>query len=309
MISIVIPVYNSEKSLKKLILNTIEVFKDLSFEIILVNDCSTDTSHKKCLELCDKFDTLISYIKLSKNVGEHNAVMAGLRITVGDWVVIMDDDFQHPPLEALKLINYASKSNFQVVYGKYNVKMHSFFRNLGSKINDLTTNLILRKPKDLYLSSFKCIKKDLVKKIIDYKGPYTYIDGLILSITSNFGTLNIDHNSRTFGRSQYSLKKLIKLYFNIATNFSTFPIHLFSIIGFIVATISSIYGIFIIVEKFINPDIPAGYSSILTAIVFFSGIQLIFLGLIGEYVGKILKNVNQEPQYTIEFKKLKNEKK
>lgn len=305
MISIVIPVFNSEKTIEELVNRISNIFQNKNYEIILINDDSTDATHQVCLEIFEKFSSLLSYVKLGKNVGEHNAVMAGLRIAEGDLILIMDDDLQTSPEEGLRLVEYAKENSFSVVYGKYNLKKHNFFRNLGSKINDLTANLVLKKPKNLYLNSFKCIKKELKQKIVEYSGPFTYIDGLILSLTSNIGILNIDHHERKLGRSQYTISKLIKLYLNIATNFSTYPIHLFSILGLLISILSSFYAIFIIVEKTINPNIPIGYSSILTAIFFFSGIQLIFLGLIGEYVGKIVKNVNQEPQYYIEFKKLR----
>lgn len=309
MISIVIPIFNSEKNIFNLVNNIIKIFKEFNFEIILVNDNSQDSSHEVCTKVSEEHSSFVTYLKLSKNVGEHNAVMAGLKFAEGDWILIMDDDFQTTPEEGLKLAKYAINNNYLVVYGSYKSKKHNFFRNLGSKINDLTANLILNKPKNLYLNSFKCISQKLVKEIIKYEGPYAYVDGLILANTTNVGVLEIEHSERKEGKSQYSFIKLLKLYLNIATNFSTFPIHLFSIAGVIIAFLSSIYGIIIIVEKILNPDLPAGYSSLLTAIVFFSGIQLIFLGLIGEYVGKILKNVNQEPQYTIEYKKIKNAKK
>ena len=308
MISIIIPVYNAEHSIYKLTEKILTTFREHQLEVILVNDDSPDRSHEECLKTCEKFHTQVSYLKLSKNVGEHNAVMAGLRQAEGDWSLIMDDDFQNPPEEALRLANFAIKNNFDVVYGDYIKKEHSFLRNLGSKINDATANYILKKPKGLYLSSFKCIKKKLFKRITKYQGPFAYIDGLILSITSNIGSLKLNHQSRKMGKSNYTLMKLVKLYSNISTNFSTVPIHLFSIIGVVIAFISMVYGIFIFFEKIFNPATPLGYSSILTAVIFFSGIQLIFLGLIGEYIGKILKNVNQEPQYTIEYERIKNEK-
>ena len=123
------------------------------------------------------------------NVGEHNAIMAGLRYVEGDWALIMDDDFQNPPKEGLKLINFALENNYDIVYGDYEIKRHNIFRNLISKINDITANYLLKKPKGLYLSSFKCIKKKLLKNIILYKGPFPYIDGLVLSLTSNIGSL------------------------------------------------------------------------------------------------------------------------
>ena len=295
MISIVIPVYNAEKSIHRLTKKIFEIFLEFEVEVILVNDCSIDKSHQECLKTYDEFKSKITYIKLGKNVGEHNATMAGLKQTAGDWILIMDDDFQNPPEEGLKLVKHAIKNNYDVTYADYEKKKHSFLRNLGSKINDNTANYILKKPKNLYLSSFKCIKKSLLKKIEIYQGPYPYIDGLVLSVTSNIGTLKTNHEERKIGKSGYSFLKLFKLYANIATNFSTVPIHFFSIVGLVIALCSSLYGIYILLEKIFIPSVPIGYSSILTAVIFLAGIQLIFLGLIGEYVGKILKMLIRNP--------------
>jgi len=309
MISIIIPVYNAEHSIYNLTKKILEVFTEHQVEIILVNDDSPDKSGEECIKAREHFQSQVSYIKLSKNVGEHNAVMAGLRHGEGDWTIIMDDDFQSLPEEALKLVNHAMQNKYDVVYGDYFKKEQSFFRNFGSKINDMTANYILKKPKGLYLSSFKCIKKKLLKNIINYQGPFPYIDGLILAITSNIGSFKINHSTRKIGKSNYTFIKLLKLYGNMSVNFSTVPIHFFSSLGIVIAIASTLYGISIVIEKIFIPETPLGYSSILTAIIFFSGLQLIFLGLLGEYVGKILKNVNQEPQYTIEYKSLKNAKK
>ena len=308
MISIVIPLFNSEKSIHSLVKNIFEVFKNLEIEINLVNDGSKDNTHNECLKILIEHSANINYIKLRKNVGEHNAVMAGLNQSNGDWTIIMDDDFQTPPNEALKFYDYAIKNKFDVIYANYDDKKHSIFRNLGSKINDLTANFILKKPKDLYLCSFKCISKNIIKEIIKYKGPYPYIDGLILSVTDNITSIKLEHKPRNIGKSNYSIFKLVKLYINISTNFSTIPIHIFSIVGLLISFFSFIFGIIIILEKLFYPDTPLGYSSLIAAIIFFSGVQLIFLGLIGEYVGKILKNVNHETQYIIEEKIIKNGK-
>jgi len=269
MISIVIPIYNSEKNILLLVKNIIEVFKNFEIEINLINDDSKDNTHTECLKIIEEYHNSINYIKLRKNVGEHNAVMAGLNESNGDWTIIMDDDFQNPPSEALKLYNYAKQNKFDVIYANYENKKHSFFRNLGSKLNDLTANYIFKKPKKLYLCSFKCISKDILQEIIKYKGPYPYIDGLILSITSNIGSVKLEHESRKIGKSNYSIIKLMKLYANISTNFSTIPIHIFSIIGAFISFISFIFGIVIILEKLFYPNTPVGYSSLIAAIIFF----------------------------------------
>lgn len=304
-LSIIIPVYNSEKTISILIQKIIKTFEGEKIEIILINDNSSDGSHFQCKKVYEENKNFVTYIKLSKNMGEHNAVMAGINNASGDWAIIMDDDFQNPPEESLRLFNFSKNSNYDVVYCNYKKKKHNFIRNLMSRINDKTVNLILNKPKNIYLSSFKCIKKKLYKHIINYKGPSPYIDGLILLASSNIGIFQSKHLSREKGNSGYTFLKLLKLYSNVFTNFSTIPIHLFSSSGILIALVGIIFIFFVIIEKIINPNIPAGYSTIISLIIFFSGLQLIFLGLIGEYVGKILRQVNNESQYFIDemFKK------
>ena len=233
--------------------------------------------------------------------------MAGLKFSEGDLVIIMDDDYQNPPSEALNLLEYSLKNNYDVVYTKYLVKQDSLFRNIISKIANFSAELLIKKPSSIYFSSFKLIKRNVVDEVIKYTGPFPYIDGLILAITNNIGSLEVKHEKRITGKSGYNLRKLIKHYGNLIINFSTVPIHLFSILGLIITILSIIFIISIVVEKIINPTVPQGYSTILTAIFFFAGLQLLFLGLIGEYVGKILKNVNKETQYNINFIKKKIE--
>ena len=302
--SIIIPTFKAEKSIYSLCKNILKVFVNHEIELIIINDCSPDKTHDECQKLLQENPKEITYVKLSKNVGEHNAVMAGLKHSFGEWVIIMDDDYQNPPSEALKLLNFSSSNQFDVVYGSYINKKHFLFRNLISKINDLSANYILNKPKGLYLSSFKAINKKTVKKILNYNGPYPYIDGLIFSLTSNISSTKVKHDERKDGKSGYSLIKLLKLYGNMATNFSTVPIHICSITGLIIAILSGFFAIITIIEKLINPSMVIGYTTIIIAIIFLSGIQLIFIGLLGEYIGKVLKNVNKEPQYSIDYIKL-----
>ena len=301
LISLVIPTYKGAKTLPNLIEDLLVKFKDHKTEIIVINDCSPDNTHGEMQILLKKYADKITYLKLSKNFGEHSATMAGLRYSQGDLVIIMDDDGQNPPLEALYLAEFTYKSAHDVIFTKYKIKKDSFVRNLMSKIANITAQLVLKKPKDIYFSSFKAIKRNIVNEIIKYEGPFPYIDGLILSITSNLGSFDVTHSERTEGRSSYNIYKLAKHYSNLIINFSTIPIHLFSIVGLIITIISFFVIIAIIIEKMINPNIPLGYSTLISVLIFFSGVQLLFLGVIGEYIGKILKNVNKENQYNIDF--------
>ena len=301
LISLVIPTYKGAKTLPKLIEELVIIFKNHKIEIIIVNDFSPDTTHEDTMPLLDKYPNKITYLKLAKNFGEHSATMAGLRHSEGNLIIIMDDDGQNPPEEAYKLAEFSLKSEYDVIFTKYQIKKDSFIRNLMSKIANISAQIILKKPTEIYFSSFKAIKRNIVDEIIKYEGAYPYIDGLIFSITSNIGSFEVIHKERKQGKSSYNIYKLAKHYSNLIINFSTIPIHLFSVLGLIITIISFLVIIAIVIEKMINPNVPIGYSTLISVLIFFSGVQLLFLGVIGEYVGKILKNVNKENQYNINF--------
>ena len=302
-ISIVIPVFNGEKTIEPLIKQLIDKLNTLcSFEIILINDCSIDKSEEKCINLFNKYPKIIKFYSLAKNVGEHNSVMAGLNHAEGDYVLIMDDDFQNPVSEVSKLINYAEKNEYDVVYTFYDKKKHSFFRNLGSFFNDRAARILLNKPKNLYLSSFKILNKFMVKEIIKYNLPFPYIDGLILRTTNNIGTIKVEHQSRVLGKSGYTFNKLVLLWLNMFTNFSILPLRVAMFAGFIFAIIGFLLAFQTIYIKFTSPNIPVGYATTITIISIFSGIQLIAIGMVGEYLGRIFLSQNKKPHFTIRRK-------
>ena len=299
-ISIVIPVYNAENSIGKLVDELVSKLNHhYNLEIALVNDNSQDNSEEVCIGLYEKYKNIVSFYSLSKNVGEHNAVMAGLNNISGGYIVIMDDDFQNPISEVVQLISYASENDYDVVYTYYKKKKHSFFRNLGSRFNDKMANVMLKKPKDLYLSSFKLLNKYIVCEIIKYELPFPYIDGLILRTTDNIGKIEVEHNERKSGKSGYTIKKLVSLWLNMFINFSILPLRISIMIGFLFAIIGFLLGIQTVIEKLLNPDIPVGYPSIIVVIVIFSGVQLIAIGMIGEYLGRVFLSQNKKPQYSI----------
>ena len=300
LISIVIPVFNSENIIEELVAKLIERLDNhYIFEIILVNDCSGDHSEDVCIELYQKYPKKLKLYSLAKNVGEHNAVMAGLNNANGDWVIIMDDDFQNPVDEVLRLIDYSTSNHFDVVYTWYKDKKHSFLRNLGSNFNNKVANVMLKKPDKLYLSSFKTIHTSIVKEIIKYDLPYPYIDGLILRTTKNIGKIEVEHKSRTKGTSGYTFKKLVSLWLIMFTNFSVVPLRISTVLGIILSIIGFVFAIITFIEKLIHPEIPQGYASIVIVFIIFSGVQLIFLGLIGEYLGRLFIANNKQPQFFI----------
>ena len=299
-ISIVIPVYNSEDTIGTLVSLLIAELQYLyELEVVLVNDGSKDNSVKVCVDLFHRYPYLVRFYSLAKNVGEHNAVMAGLNHTSGDYTVIMDDDFQNPISEVVKLIEAAVTGDKDVIYTYYEIKRHSFWRNAGSWFNDKVANVMLGKPKDLYLSSFKILNSFLVGEIIKYDLPFPYIDGLILRVTDRIGKIKVQHQERPQGESGYTMRKLISLWLNMFTNFSILPLRVVVIIGFMFALSGYFLGIGTVYEKYVNPHLPIGWAMTIILLCIFAGVQLIAIGVIGEYVGRIFLSQNRKPQFTV----------
>lgn len=299
-LSIVIPVYKSEKTLLKLV-EQIEEFilsKIKEIEVIFVNDCSPDASWDIIESIC-KRKKWVKGINLRKNSGQHNAIMAGLNFAKGKVIVMMDDDLQHSPKDVIALYKKIKDGN-DVCYTKYINRKHPIWKKLGSRFNDLVANFLLEKPKGLYLSSFKAISKELKNDLIKYDGPFPYIDGLILMNTSNIVTIDVIHHARDEGEGNYTLFTSLKLWMGMATNFSIIPLRIASMIGFITSVLGLIMGVsLLLLRVFTNFPLPWGWSSIILLILLVSGIQLIALGALGEYLGRAYININKKPQYRI----------
>lgn len=298
-ISIVIPVYNGGKTIGGLCDELVRDLNNYKLEIVLVNDGSRDNSHEACLSIFNRYKDIVKYVRLARNFGEHNAVIAGLNKAMGDYAVIIDDDFQNPPGEIHKLVDRAVSGSYDVVYSFYEKKRHTLFRNIGSAFNNLVANLLLDKPKDLYLSSFKCINRLIIQEVIKYKGPFPYIDGLIFRSTQNIGRVMVQHKERREGKSGYTFRKLVRLWLNMFVNFSIYPLRLSVLLGFVFLALGLVSSVYIITERIADPNMPVGVASILIAIFVFGGIQLLILGLIGEYLGKLFLTDNQTPQYVV----------
>jgi len=297
-ISIIIPVFNSEKTIEIVCNKIKDVSKDnYYFEIILVNDNSQDNSLNICKTLTEINDYII-LLNLAKNFGQHAALLAGLNYATGDYIVFLDDDLQTPPEEITNLIAKLEEG-YDVVYANYKSKKHSKFQNIGSKINNIMANIILKKPKNLRITSYFIIKKFIANEILKYTGPYPYLGGLILRSTDNIGILNIDHKEREFGKTNYNFIKLFRLWLNGYTNFSIKPLRISFIFGISTSIVSFILAIIFTIRKIIDPNIFIGWTSIIVALFFFFGLQLIVIGFIGEYVGRIFLTLNKQPQYVI----------
>jgi len=304
-LSVLIPVYNSEATIGPLIDKVAEVLagRYSSLELVLVNDGSIDASHECVLAATKRHPGLIRYVRLAQNFGEHNAVICGLRYITGDCVAIIDDDFQNPPEEIVHLVDKLTEGH-DVVYSCYAKKHHSWFRNLGSAFNDRVASCLLKKPRGLYLSSFKVMRAFLAKAVTRYDGPFPYIDGLILRTTAAIGVQECRHEDRLAGRSNYTLWRLVRLWLNMFTGFSVVPLRVASLLGLVMAATGFAMGIFFIIARltggvFLKQSIPPGWASLIVCVTFFAGLQLCVLGLIGEYLGRLFLTVNRLPQFIV----------
>jgi len=296
-LSIVIPVYNAEKTIGELVEQLESQLQSrLGFDIILVNDGSRDDSFKVLLGLSKKYDDLC-VLNLSKNFGQHNATIAGLNYAKGEYAITMDDDLQHPVAEIFKLVGEIEKG-YDVVYGAY-PKHDDLFRKAGSVVNDLMMDVMIGKPRGLKFSSFRIIRSFVVKEMIKYDAPYPYLDGLILRITRNIGTITVEHQERKTGSSNYTVKELLSLWLNGFLNFSILPLRLFAYIGIVFAIAGFLSAVLIMIRAIFFFVPVQGWASLIVSTLIFSGVQLLSLGMIGEYVGRIYLTQNRTPQYVI----------
>lgn len=302
-ISFVIPCYRSEHTISGVVAEIQEKMKQLTqyeYDVFLVNDCSPDNTLQVVRELCEKYEN-IKGISFSRNFGQHSALMAGLRHSDGDYVVCLDDDGQTPADEVDKLLGKLDEG-YDAVYAKYEHKQHSTFRNLGSKVNELMLRIMLDKPAELYVSSYFAVRRFVVEDMVRYENSYPYVIGLVLRATKNVTNVVVQHREREEGTSGYTLKKLLGLWFNGFTAFSVKPLRIATAIGVGCAGVGFLYGLYTIVKRLINPAVPMGFSALMSAIVFFGGMVMVLLGLIGEYIGRIYISLNNSPQYVIREK-------
>ena len=300
-LSIVIPVYRSEKILPYLVERLFETVTKLGladqFELILVNDCSPDNSWKVITELANKH-SFVRGVCLRRNFGQHNAVMAGLHHAKGRFVILMDDDLQHPP-EAIGEIVLALLGGVDVCYTHYKDRRHALWKVMGSRFNDLVATILLNKPRGLYLSSFKGMRWEVVQELIKYDGPYAYVDGLILDITQSITSIHIQHQPRHEGESNYNLRRSISLWLKMATSFSVLPLRVAILTGFVLSFVSALIILFLLIEKLHSPDLPRGWASLIATILFVGGIQTMCLGVMGEYIGRSYLKLNKKPQFLV----------
>ncbi len=298
ILSVVVPVYNSEATLAELTGRLKAVLANLTgtgYQIIYVNDGSADSSWNIIKGLAEN-DPQIYAINLTRNFGQHNALMCGLSQALGKYSITIDDDLQNPPEEIPKLFEKIQE-DYDVVYGVPNTKHHPKYRNIGSKAIQLVYQKTFKT--NASITSFRIITRQTVQNMMGYEKSFTFIDGVISWFTSNIGNVFVEHKERKQGGSGYSFPKLVVLAINLLTNFSISPLQIASLTGLFFSIVGFLIGSYYMLKKLFF-DIPiSGFASIVVSVTILMGVQLLTTGILGEYIGRIHINVNNRPQYVI----------
>ena len=301
IVSVVIPCYRSELTIRTVvgeIKDTVSEREGWDYQIVLVNDCSPDNTFSVIKELCSE-DRKIIGVDMSRNFGQETAIVAGLGYASGDAVVVMDDDGQHPTKEMWKLID-KMQEGYDIVYAAFPHKHHSWFKRFTSDLHGVINEWIGCKPKGIILSSFWCLSPFCAKELSKYHSPFTSRGGYLMRITQKFANVEIDeHRDRLAGSSGYNLKKMLELWFSNFTNFSIVPIRAMAKLGWIIAAMGFLFGIYLVIRKLFDPSVAIGYTSIMSVILFIGGIIIAMIGFIGEYIGRTYMTVSGMPQFIV----------
>lgn len=300
LISICIPCYCSEHTLPSVVDEVKKEFAkhpEHDYQFVLVNDGSPDGTFEVIKRLCEQ-DKKITGVCLSRNFGQHHAIKAGLPYVKGDCVVVMDDDGQHPATGIFKLVDKLNEG-YDCVAAKFSHKQHSLFKRMTSSLNGKMSEWAGVKPKNITFSSFYAWSRMAVDALLQYDSPFVSTGGYLLNVTQRFANVELEHNERMEGQSGYTLKKLFSLWATTLTSFSVKPLRLAMFLGMLFAVLGFAFGLFVVIRKLIVPTIAAGYTSTVALLLFIGGVILVFLGLIGEYVGRIYMTVSDKPQYLV----------
>ena len=298
--SIIIPVYIGEQTVEKLYDRIKQFFADkYNYEVIFVYDCGKDNSWEVLLKIKMQNPQNVKLIRLSRNYGQHNALICGFEYAKGDFIVTMDEDLQHAPEDIQKLIDKQKEMDYDVVYGKYEIRNHSGFRNAGSSILKRIIDVGIPDIHPDY-SAFRLIKAGIAKSCITMRNSYTFLDGYISWITTNCSSCIVSHSERQGGVSAYTFSKLINHTINIFVTFSNLPIRFLTKLSFFVLFVMTLYSTYIIIRKLVFNDLAMGYPSLVIIVGFGVGLIMLALGIIGEYIYRINLKTTQRPNYNID---------
>ncbi|MDD3337935.1 MAG: glycosyltransferase family 2 protein [Lachnospiraceae bacterium] len=299
LVSIVIPCYNSEQTIRRvveMVMGEFEHFEGYTCEFVLVNDNSKDDTFGQ-IKALGKDYPCVHGINLMRNFGQHNALMAAMNYTKGDYVLGMDDDLQTHPSQIYKLLE-KMQEGYDLVYGVYAKSKNSPLKNFTSWLNRVSSRILLDRPKEIMSSNFWLITRAVRNEVIKYKNYNPYVDGLFYRCTTRIGNVQVEHHKREVGTSNYTLRKLLHLWMAY-WNFSVIPLRMASVLGCITAVVGMMAGLITVIRKLVNPAMTVGWASTVSIMLFFFGLVLLVLGIIGEYLGKIILALNATPQYII----------
>ena len=299
--TVIIPCYQSAATIRKVVEETMAQFNQMNrgaVEFVLVDDCSPDggATVRELRSLVDDYPN-VRAVELAKNAGQHNAQMAALNYAKGDFILSMDDDGQTSPTQLPKLLDEMDKG-YDIVYAYYPHKEHSGGRNLGSRFNQWSLRVLIGKPKDMKTSSFWVIRRFVRDYAVQYHSAYTHIQGVFLRVTRNISCVPVEHFKREVGQSGYTFRKLVGLWANII-GFSIVPLRIATVLGYLFSIAGLIGIIGVIIRKIVRPVTALGWPSVMVSIFFFSGLILLFMGLIGEYIGRIFLGMSNNPQFVV----------
>jgi glycosyltransferase involved in cell wall biosynthesis len=298
-VSFVIPLYNSEATIAAVIREIAALKIPGGHEVVVVNDGSRDRTRAVVLELQAEGLVPLTYVEHSRNYGEHNAVLTGWRHARGTHFVTLDDDGQNPPGEGMRLWEAAVREGWDIAYGRYETKRHAAWRNLGSWFTNRMTDWALDKPAGFYLSSFRCVTRFVALEAARNAGPFPYIDGLLLQVTQKIGSIPVKHRAREGGASGYTWSRLVRLWASSFVNFSVTPLRIAIFLGALMG-LAGLLAIGFVFYWWCTDQGPAfGWGSLMAALLLFSGVQLLVLGVVGEYIGRMFLIANQRPQSTV----------
>lgn len=296
--SVVVPVFNSKPSLEELFLRTKDVFASLNipFEMIFVDDGSTDQSWEDLYRFRNEHPDLVKAIRLSRNFGQHNATVCGFTFAKAGFIITIDDDLQLQPEDIPLLITKQKETQEDVVYGIFDKKKHSAVRNLGSRSVQVSSKYV--NGSSGKGSSFRLLTRELAEKIVQHHHNFVYIDEILRWYTHDIAYVKVTHLKRKYDRSGYSGSKLFHLVSNLMIYYTSFPLKAMVYGGFAFSIIFLIVGIWFTIKK-IFFDVPLGYTSMIVAIFFSTSLILLGLGTIGEYIRRIYMVQNKKPLFSI----------
>jgi undecaprenyl-phosphate 4-deoxy-4-formamido-L-arabinose transferase len=297
-VSVVIPVYNSASILKELSKQVNAELLHIDFELILVNDGSVDESWSVIEQIAKEFST-VKGISLAKNFGQDNAIMAGLGLSCGNYVVIMDDDLQHSPSD-IPILLEKIKNDCDVCYADFSDDLHqAWWKNIGSMLNSKQAEFFIKKPKHIYLSPFKVVNRMVVDSLLEYKGTYPYIDGLIFQTTNLVSQVQVKHFNRYSDTGNYNLRRSISVFIKHTTGFSIMSLRIASFFGLSLSILGFMLGVYYIYTYYMYGTTVEGWTSIIVLQLFIGGAILSSLGIIGEYIGRSYLSINRKPQFIV----------